>query len=335
MAIRTITKDPMLRLLLAAMVLAAVFPASGVWRNAAQLAANAGIFILFLANGMRIARSEIVSGIANWRFFLPLTLWIFGAMAVVGLALSHAGDALLPPLLAVGFLYLGVLPTTVQSSTSYSSLAGGNIALSVIAAASMSILGVFISVPIFLALGGSGEGMVGNDALVKIIVILILPFAIGQLVQGKTAAFIAAQKTRIVWLDRLVIAFAVYVAFSGAVEQGIWTRIDGAGWTATMGLVALFLFVGHAGAWLASGVLGLPRSDRIAFLFAGAQKSAAIGAPLATVLFEPAAAGFIVLPLLLYHFFQLVLAAPLATRLAARSALRPDVSGYDAPTTRS
>ncbi|WP_100261013.1 bile acid:sodium symporter family protein [Qipengyuania seohaensis] len=335
MAIRTITKDPMLRLLLAAMVLAAFFPATGTWRSAAQMAANLGIFFLFLANGMRIARSEIASGIANWRFFLPLTLWMFGAMSGVGLALSHAGEAILPPLLAVGFLYLGALPTTVQSSTSYSSLAGGNIALSVIAAASMSILGVFISVPIFLSLGGSGEGMVGNDALIKIILILILPFAIGQLVQSKSAAFIAQQKPRIVWLDRLIIAFAVYVAFSGAVEQGIWTRIDGWGWAVTMGLVTLFLVVGHAGAWFAPAGLGLPRQDRIAFLFAGAQKSAAIGAPLATVLFEPAAAGFIVLPLLLYHFFQLVLAAPLATRLAARSALRPDASGYDAPTTRS
>ena len=332
---RTITKDPMLRLLLLAMVLAALLPATGQWRGVAQMAANAGIFALFLANGMRIPRAEIASGIANWRFFLPLALWMFGAMSLVGLGLSHGGQAMVPPLVAIGFLYLGVLPTTVQSSTSYSSLAHGNVALSVIAAASMSILGVFISVPIFLALGGSGEGMVGSDALIKIILILILPFAIGQILQRRTATFIARQKARIVWLDRFVIAFAVYVAFSGAVEQGIWERIDAAEWAATLALVAIFLVVGHAGAWLASGALSLARQDRVAFLFAGAQKSAAIGAPLATVLFEPAAAGFIVLPLLLYHFFQLVLAAPLATRLAARSALRPDASGYDAPTTRS
>ncbi|WP_263618024.1 bile acid:sodium symporter family protein [Qipengyuania aquimaris] len=317
------------------MVLAALLPAIGQWRGVAQMAANAGIFALFLANGMRIPRAEIASGIANWRFFLPLATWMFGAMALVGLALSHGGQAIVPPLVAIGFLYLGVLPTTVQSSTSYSSLAQGNVALSVIAAASMSILGLFISVPIFLALGGSGEGMVGSDALIKIVLILILPFAIGQVLQRRTATFIARQKARIVWLDRFVIAFAVYVAFSGAVEQGIWERFDAAEWAATLALVAVFLVVGHAGAWLASGTLSLARQDRVAFLFAGAQKSAAIGAPLATVLFEPAAAGFIVLPLLLYHFFQLVLAAPLATRLAARSAPRPDASGYDAPTTRS
>lgn len=333
MALRTITSDPMLRLLGAAMLLAAILPATGEWRSAAQMAANAGIFVLFLANGMRIARGEIAAGLANWRFFLPLTLWIFGAMAIAGLGFSVVGKAALPPLVAAGFLYLGTLPTTVQSSTSYSSLAGGNVALSVIAAASMSILGVFISVPIFLALGGSGEGMVGSDAIMKIVVILIVPFAIGQLVQTRTANFIARQKSKIIWLDRLVIAFAVYVAFSGAVEQGIWSKIDLAGWGYTLGLVAMFLALGHAGAWVASRFAGRSREDRIAFLFAGAQKSAAIGAPLATVLFPAEVAGFIVLPLLLYHFLQLVLAAPLATRLAAKHL--PDASGSSAPTTRS
>ena len=330
MALRTILADPLLRLLCLAMVLAALIPAQGEWRSAAQMVANIGIFLLFLANGMRVARAEIAAGAKNLRFFVPLALWIFGAMSVAGLALAHAAQTLLPPLIALGFLYLGTLTTTVQSSTSYSSLAGGNVALSVIAAASMSILGVFLSVPVFLALGGSGDGMVGSDALVKIVMILILPFAIGQAIQTRTASFIARQRQAVVWLDRLVIAFAVYVAFSGAVEQGLWERVDIAGWGVTLGFVGLFLLVGHLGAWALSGGLKMARADRIAFLFAGAQKSAAIGAPLATVLFPPEAAGFVVLPLVLYHFLQLVIAAPIATRLSLASP-----SDCDGPTTRS
>jgi sodium/bile acid cotransporter 7 len=51
-------------------------------------------------------------------------------------------------------------------------------------------------------------------------------------------------------------------------------------------------------------------------LFAGAQKSIAMGAPLATVLFAPEAAGIVLLPILLYHLVQLVIAAPIAARLA-------------------
>ena len=61
---------------------------------------------------------------------------------------------------------------------------------------------------------------------------------------------------------------------------------------------------------------GFARPDRKAFLFAGAHKSIAIGAPLAAILFSKAEAGFILIPVILYHLAQLILSAPVATHLA-------------------
>ena len=101
-------------------------------------------------------------------------------------------------------------------------------ALSVVGAALLNILGVFVTVPIFLALGGSGSGGVGFETIGKIMVLLILPFAIGQAVQGLTGPFVARHGPRIVWVDRFAISAAIYVAFSGAVEPAIWAR----GWPA-------------------------------------------------------------------------------------------------------
>ncbi|MDG5749513.1 bile acid:sodium symporter [Qipengyuania sp. XHP0211] len=333
MALRTILTDPMLRMLALATALAAIVPVTGGGRDIAQIVANCAVFLLFLLNGLRIARSEIVRGIAHWRYQAVLVVWVFGAMALGGLALSLVGEAYLPALIALGFLYLGVLPSTVQSATSYTALAGGAVALAVVSAALLNILGVFVSVPLFLALGGSGEGAVGSEVLVKILGILVLPFALGQIFQKPAAPLIESIKGKIAWVDRFVIAIAVYVAFSGAVEQGIWSRVDGAGWLILLAFVALFLAFAHGGAYTVAKLAGFAREDRIAFLFSGAQKSAAVGAPLATILFPPDAAGFIVLPLLLYHLFQLVLAAPLASRLSASRL--PDGAGYSAPTTRS
>ena len=324
MILRTLFADPMLRMLIGAILLAAFLPVSGPGRDIAQGIADVAIFVLFLLNGMRIARGDMLAGFGNWRFFVPLVLWVFGAMALAGLGANAGAQRLVPPLIATGFLYLGALPSTVQSATSYSSLGGGNVALSVIAAALLNILGVFISVPLFLALGGSGEGAVGGGAIVKILLVLILPFAIGQIVQSRTTHFIARHKPKIVWLDRLVIAIAVYVAFSGAVTQGIWTKVGPADWAAIVALVAAMLIFSHGGAWLTGGALKLERPDRVSFLFAGAQKSAAIGVPLAAVLFPPSVAGFIVVPLLIYHLFPLVLAAPPSTRLARH----PDAADY-------
>lgn len=333
MAARTLIADPMLRMLVLAIALAALWPATGDARGVAQVVANAAIFILFLLNGLRIARQDILAGIANWRFLLLLAVWVFGVMAFTGLGLSILASVYLAPTVALGFLYLGTLPSTVQSATSYTSLADGNVALSVVGAALLNILGVFVSVPIFLALGGSGSGAVGSEVIVKIMLLLILPFALGQALQGRSRPFIAQHKGKIVWVDRFAISAAIYVAFSGAVEQGIWTRVDALDWLVIMLLVAVYLMVGNFGAWIAGRGLGLVRKDRISFLFAGAQKSAAVGAPLATILFPPETAGFVVIALLLYHFFQLVVAAPIASRLALRS--RPDGDGCNEPTMQS
>lgn len=308
--------DPMIAVLVIATLLAVLLPATGEARSIASLISNGGIFLLFLINGMRIRRSEIARGLANWRYFGPLLLFVFGAMALAGIGAASLAASALPPLVALGFIYLGCLPSTVQSATSYTSLADGNVALAVVGAALINIAGVFISAPLFALLGGSAAGDIGNEAIVRIGLILVLPFVIGQVVQDKVIDRVARHRARIAWLDRAVIGIAVYVAFSGAVEQGLGQMFAPADWGILIALVLGLLALALAAAWVVSGSLGLARADRIAFLFAGSQKSVAIGAPLAAILFPASAAGFVIAPLLLYHLAQLVLAAPLAMRLA-------------------
>jgi sodium/bile acid cotransporter 7 len=101
----------------------------------------------------------------------------------------------------------------------------------------------------------------------------------------------------------------------------LWQRIGLLDWLSLLLLVGTFLTFGFGGAWLIGGSLRLARADRVAFLFAGGQKSIALGAPLASVLFAPAIAGLLLLPVLVYHLLQLVLSAPLAARLSRRAAL--------------
>lgn len=311
-----ILKDPMIAVLLVTTTLAFVLPATGEGREIARHISNGGIFVLFLVNGMRIRRSEIARGIANWRFFAPLMLFVFGGMALAGLGFASLAAGVLPPLVALGFIYLGCLPSTIQSATSYTSLAHGNVALAVVGAALINIAGVFVSAPLFALLGGGAAGEIGSEAVIRIGLILVLPFVIGQVVQDRVIERIAAQREKIAWLDRAVIGLAVYVAFSGAVEQGLASLFAPADWAVLVALVLVLLALALGAAWGVSGLLGLPRADRVTFLFAGSQKSVAIGAPLAAILFPASAAGFVIAPLLLYHLAQLVLAAPLATRLA-------------------
>ena len=261
--------DPMVRLLVAAMVLAVLLPVSGVAREVAQFVANAAVFVLFLLNGLRLPRAEVLAGLGNHRLLIPLVLWSYGAMALAGWVVWQAGVG--PPLLGLGFLFLGVLPSTVQSATAYCSLAGGNVASSVVAAALLNLLGVFLAAPLFSALAGSAQAGFDGATLLKVVAILLVPFVLGQLLQRWLGGWIAAHRPLVTAMDRSSIAIAVYVAFSGAVVGGIASRIDAAGWALLLVAVMLLLVFAHGGAWLLAKALRLPRGDRIAFLFAGGQ----------------------------------------------------------------
>jgi sodium/bile acid cotransporter 7 len=311
--------DPMVRLILAAIMLATLLPVTGPAREIAQEVSNAAVFLLFLLYGLRLSRAEVLAGLGNHRLLVPLVLWVFGAMTLAGWGLWQGGGALLSAQLALGFLYLGTLPSTVQSATAYTSLAGGNIASSVVAAALVNIVGVFVSAPLFALLAGSAAGGLHTDALVKIGTTLLLPFALGQGLQRWARGWMLEHRQLTSWMDRGSIGIAVYVAFSGAVEQGIWSRVDLSAWGVILAGCTVLLVFGYGGAWLLGAALRLPHGDRVSLLFAGAQKSIAMGAPLATVLFPPAAVGVVLLPLLVYHLAQMVVAAPLAARLKAYS----------------
>jgi len=309
------TFDPLVRLLLAAIMLASLLPVSGAARPIAQGVSDGAIFLLFLLNGLRLPRAEVLKGIGNWRFLIPLILWCFGAMGCAGWVLAQVGGQVLPPTVALGLVFLGILPSTVQSATAYSSIGGGNVAVSVVAAAVINILGVLITAPLLGLLAGSAQVSIDLDGLQRIALILLLPFALGQMLQGWLGGWVKHHKQLATWMDRISIAIAVYVAFSGAVEQGLWGRVDAPAWAVLIALVSAFLAFGFGGSWLAGGALGLSRPHRVSFLFAGAQKSIALGAPLAAVLFPPATAGLLLLPVLVYHLLQLILSAPLAARL--------------------
>jgi sodium/bile acid cotransporter 7 len=323
--------DPLVRLLLVAIVLASVLPVGERWRLVAQGVSNGAVFLLFLLNGLRLPRTEVMRGIGNVRFLLPLVAWCFGAMALTGWGLSHLVAGWLPPLVALGFLYLGTLPSTVQSATAYCSLAGGNVAHSVVAAALLNILGVIVTAPLFSLMAGSEAAAFDLGGLEKVAMILLLPFLIGQVAQSRFGHLVREHRNLATWMDRISIAIPVYVAFSGAVREGLWTLVGPAEWAVLVAAVVLLLAFAFGGVWLLGGLVRLDRGDRIALMFSGAQKSIAMGAPLASVLFGPATAGLVLLPVLVYHLLQLVLSAPLASRL--RGEPEPLPVGYAEPTT--
>jgi sodium/bile acid cotransporter 7 len=303
--------DRFVPVLLATIGLASLLPVRGGAVPIAQGVSTAAIVLLFFLNGVRLPRDEVLHGIRNWRLQGGALGFCFGVMALLGVAAQAVAAPWLPPTLALGFLFLGILPSTVQSATAASSLAGGNVAASVVAAALLNLSGVILSPLLFAALAGSA-GEIHGAAALRIALILLLPFVVGQVAQAWLRPWVLAHRGLATFMDRSAIAIAVYVAFSAAVVAGIWSLLDAREIGLVLVGVAALLALSFGGAWLLGGLLRLRRPDRVTLLFSGAQKSIAVGAPLAATLFAPAIAGMVLVPILVYHMAQLILSAWIA-----------------------
>lgn len=316
--------DRFVLMLLGAVLLGWLLPVSGDGLPVAQNIAFVGIFALFFLHGLKLPREEVYRAAKGWRLQGAMLLFTFGVMPLMGLAASKMAAAWLPPLLAAGLLYCAILPSTVQSAISYSSLGKGNVAASVVGAALSNLIGIIATPALFaLLLGSVAGGGLGGDVVVKIMTMLLLPFALGQVAQRWLGAWATREKRLLSFFDRGVILLAVYVAFSSAVSSGALARVKSGDLVELLIAASILLAFAFVTAWLAGRVLRLEYADRVSLLFAGAHKSLATGAPMAALLFPPEIAGVMILPAIFYHQLQLIASAPLATRLALSSKSSP------------
>lgn len=308
--------DRFILLLLGTIALASLVPVRGGAVPIVSAIANAAIFSLFFFHGLRIAHEAVWAGLRHWRLQLAVLGFVYGAMPLLGLGLSRVMPGAVPPELWLGIFFLCALPSTVQAAIASASMARGNVAASVIAAALSNLSGVVLT-PLLLAALAATKGAGGDlSAVGRIATLLLLPFALGQLARFRLAAWAERNKGWIGRLDRTTILITVYVAFSAAVVEGLWHKLGVSEMGQLLGLICLLLALAFIGSWALGHVLGLSREDRITLLFSGAHKSLATGAPMARILFPAAQAGLIVLPLMLYHQLQLTVSAWIAARLA-------------------
>lgn len=312
--------DRFLLVLAGAVVLASILPVAGRGVAIANAVATAAIALLFFLNGVKLPRAEVIRGMVHWRLQGAIFALCFGVMPVIGLALSTGFAPLLPASLSLGLLFLGILPSTVQSATVASSMAQGNVAAAVVAAALLNLAGVVVSPLLLTLLAGTHGVSVGGDTVMRIVMMLLIPFIAGQVAQPWLRPVVVARPRLIATLDRGSIAIAVYVAFSAAVVGGIWTDIPTRQLFLVLGLTVAWLLIVTFAAWRGARAAGFARADAATLTFSGTQKSIAVGAPLAALLFPGATGGIVLLPALCYHGMQLVLAAWAAPRLARAAA---------------
>src|SRR5260221_11665264 len=123
----------------------------------------------------------MLSGLTHWRLHLTVLACTFLLFPLLGLLFGFLVPTPLTPELYLGLLYLCCLPSTVQSSIAFTSIARGNIPAAICAASASNLIGILLT-PLLVGImlhahgGGPSLGQVG-----QIVAQLLLPFLAGQL----------------------------------------------------------------------------------------------------------------------------------------------------------
>jgi sodium/bile acid cotransporter 7 len=312
--------DPFLPMLLATVVLATLLPATGVTAAHLGTAATAAVMLLFFLHGVKLPRENLVAALVNWRLHLLILGTTFLLLPLLGLGISKLWPALLPANLWAGVLFLCALPSTVQMSVTFTSLAKGNVAASVTSAALSNLLGIALT-PVIAStlLHVQGGGAVPLAGIGKVVLQLLLPFVVGHLLRHWLGNWAARQKKLIAWSDRLTILLSVYSAFSAAVIAGIWSQVPLITLVALASVCATLLAAGMLFTLNAARMAGQSIADGRSALYCGSFKSLVSGVPMARVLFPSAELGAIILPIIIYHQLQLMVSATIAPRQSRRT----------------
>jgi sodium/bile acid cotransporter 7 len=251
----------------------------------------------------------------------------FAVFPAITLPFALAPPSLIPPALATGFIYLGVLPSAVSSSIAFTAMARGNVPAAICSAAASNLLGLLLT-PLLLSLVlkmSAGDGFDIAHALKQVMLELLLPFAAGQAIRPLARGLIERGKRRLEQYDQGVIVLVIYAAFSQSTADGLWKTLPPATLAAAVLACVALLGLVLALTIAAARALGFSREDEIAAVFCGSKKSLASGLPLAQVLFAGSPGfGLIILPIMLYNQVQIMIGAGVARRYARGERSTPD-----------
>lgn len=307
-------------------ILATLLPATGSASDVLHAVTVAAIALLFFLYGTRLSPRDARGGLTHWRLHAVVLGCTYLLFPLLGLALRVLAPTVLTDELNTGMLYLCLVPSTIQSSIAFTSIARGNVVGAVVSASVSNLLGVVVTpLLVVLLVTTTGEASVDASAIGDILLQLLVPFLLGQLARRRIAGWVQRHASATKLVDRGSILLVVYAAFSVSRVQGVWSVLSPWRIAAVVAVCSVLLAVVLGATVLIGRLCRFDRADRIVVLFCGSKKSLASGLPIASVLFAGQPVGIIVLPLLIFHQIQLVVCAVLAARYE-RQAIRDAAS---------
>ncbi|RKG31443.1 bile acid:sodium symporter family protein [Acinetobacter tianfuensis] len=301
-------------LLMVMVVLATIAPISGQAADVFGIITTAAIAILFFLHGAKLSREAVVQGLMHWQLHSLVFAFTFAVFPILGLMAKPILVPMLGQELYWGFLFMCFLPSTVQSSIAFTSVARGNVASAVCSASFSNIIGMFIT-PVmvsFFILGQTQHDFDPTSSIIQITLLLLVPFILGQLLRPYVFPYMQKMPKIVKVFDQGSILMVVYGAFSSAVAAGLWNQVSGKTLMLLIFACSVLLTITMLMALFVPRWLGFNNADQKAIFFCASKKTLASGVPMAQILFIGQPLGMIVLPIMIFHQIQLMVCGVIA-----------------------
>ncbi|NIJ51625.1 bile acid:sodium symporter family protein [Dyadobacter arcticus] len=311
--------DGFMLALLSMIVLAWLWPYPGMKESPLHLSeiSSYAVSIIFFFYGLRLSPEKLRAGLVNWKLHLMVHLSTFVLFPLVALAFRPLFKTEESQTIWLAIFFLTALPSTVSSSVVMVSIARGNIPAAIFNASISSLIGVLIT-PLWMGvvMDAGPEHFNLLSVVGKLALQVLLPVFAGIFLNKRWGHFAEHNKKYIRYFDQSSILLIVYTSFCESFGEHLFNSLGikeivflGLGMFALFfAIYFLLTFIGN--------LLKFSREDEITAVFCGSKKSLVQGAVMSKVLFSGAQAGFMLLPIMLYHSLQLIAASIIAQRMS-------------------
>jgi len=280
----------------------------------------AGIFLLY---GLKLNLKEVVKDISNWKLHLLIqsgTFIFFPLLVLLFYPLVKSSEF---ENIWLSIFFLACLPSTVSSSVVMVSIAKGNVTSAIFNASISGLIGIVMT-PLLMSFfleptsGSENHGKVVQQLLIKV----LLPIILGILLNPVFKKWITKYSTIIAEFDRLIILLIVYDSFSTAFIENIFGSVPPVVFLILAFSVVFLFFAVYNILQFIAKKMRFNAKDVITVTFCGSKKSLVHGSLFLLVLGVPDDQKVLfLLPVMVYHSFQLFYVSWLASKIAQRKSV--------------
>jgi sodium/bile acid cotransporter 7 len=275
-----------------------------------------GVSLIFFFYGLKLSPEKIKTGLKNWRLHLLVQVCTFLVFPIIILCFYPLIHSEYDKNIWLAFLFLAALPSTVSSSVVMVSMAKGNIPAAIFNASISGLIGIVVT-PLWLGLflNNTAASYDLGEIYSKLIIEVVVPVILGLLLHRYWGNLAQKYNSQLTLFDKSIILLIIYKSFCSSFEDNVFSGIDTFDFILISIAVFGLFYVVYFLTGFVSNKLGFSIEDKITAQFCGTKKSLVHGTVFAKILFpNPSTMGIILLPIMLFHAFQIFIISFIATK---------------------